>query len=158
MTPQTNKTWRKLTVSAFQRYRGLGVWDRVIITKNASAHNTSKRQMSLLCVVIDHKSYLRNRQCSYYSYVKSTVITNTHRSITSMADLNDDIEAMLHPLPPPPGINDAPTPNAPLPPSRCHRRANAAAAAALLREQLLSNSNPGLPIGKLVTSPDLLRV
>ena len=29
-----------------------------------------------------------------------------------MADSNDDIEAMLHPLPPPPGINDAPTPNA----------------------------------------------
>jgi len=29
-----------------------------------------------------------------------------------MADLNDDIEAMLHPLPPPLGINDAPTPNA----------------------------------------------
>ena len=68
--------------------------------------------MSLFCVVIDHKSYLRKRQCSYYSYDKSTVKKNTHRSITSMADSNDDIDAMLHPPPPPPGINDAPTPNA----------------------------------------------
>jgi hypothetical protein len=107
---------------------GRGVWDRVIITKNASAHNTLNLQMSLCCVVIGHKSYLRKRQCSYYSYDKSRVIKNTHRSITSMADLNVDIEAMLHPRPPPPGINDAPTPNSPLPPSRCHCRAVVAVA------------------------------
>ena len=62
--------------------------------------------------MIDHKSYLRKRQCSYYFYDKSTVIKNTHRSITSMADSKDDIDAMLHPPPLPPGINDAPTPNA----------------------------------------------
>jgi hypothetical protein len=41
---------------------------------------------------------------------------------------------------------------------RIQDEANAAILGADLREQLLSNSNPGLPIGKLATSPDLLRV
>ena len=37
LTPQTNKTWKKLTFSAFQWYMGLGVADRVFISKNQSA-------------------------------------------------------------------------------------------------------------------------
>ncbi len=33
VTPLTNNTWRKLRSSAFQQYQGLGVADRVFITK-----------------------------------------------------------------------------------------------------------------------------
>ena len=33
VTPKTNITWRKLRVSAFQRYQGLGVADRVFMAK-----------------------------------------------------------------------------------------------------------------------------
>jgi hypothetical protein len=41
LTPQTNCTWRKLRVSAFQQYNGWGVADRVFISENASDCTTS---------------------------------------------------------------------------------------------------------------------
>jgi hypothetical protein len=92
--------------------------------------------MSLFCVVIDHKFYLRKRQCSYYSYDKSTVIKAhiVQLSITLIADSNDDIDAMLHPPPSPPGINDAPTPNA-LAPSIGPRQIGPAEGVGLVRHR-----------------------
>jgi hypothetical protein len=75
-------------------------------------HQRTTRQKAICTVLFDHKPSLQKSLCSYYSYERSTVINNTHHSITSMADLNDGIDAMLPPPPPPPGINYAPTPNA----------------------------------------------
>ncbi len=39
LTPQTNSTCRKLRTWAFQRYRGLGVSDRVFLGNNASVRS-----------------------------------------------------------------------------------------------------------------------
>ncbi len=36
LTPQTNNTWGKLIISAFQRYKGLGVADRVLSYQSIS--------------------------------------------------------------------------------------------------------------------------
>jgi hypothetical protein len=36
LTPQTINTWRKLRISAFQWYKGMGVADRVFHSKNSS--------------------------------------------------------------------------------------------------------------------------
>jgi hypothetical protein len=37
LTPKTSNTWRKLRLSAFQQYKGLGVSDRVFLSKSLIA-------------------------------------------------------------------------------------------------------------------------
>ena len=68
MTPDTMSTERKLTVSAFQRYRGLGVWDSVMVTKYYSAQKVSVVIFPVLRYQLssDLQNYFRSRCTGLY--------------------------------------------------------------------------------------------
>ena len=57
LTDQTNKIWRKLRFSAFQRCIDLGVADRVFISKNQSARSPSNINSAVLSYRLSSKKY-----------------------------------------------------------------------------------------------------
>ncbi len=77
LTPQTNNTCRKLRVSAFQRYKGWGVADRVFLSKYASAQKGWGCVFSGLWGDLELRPLFDDYKTWRDSYVRSTEIKSS---------------------------------------------------------------------------------
>ncbi len=72
LTPQTKNTCRKLRVSAFQRYKGWGVTDRVFLSKNALAQKGWGCVFSGFWGDLELRPLFEKYKTLFDSYVRST--------------------------------------------------------------------------------------